>query len=133
MTKKTQTKADAIAKGLVLGAAVVCAAVFVFLLLRRGLHGGGSFTAYLAVTAALALLHASAIFWRSSARLKLLLVTFSVVFSVYLTELALTLIGKPAPTPVAGTPGTNATADRRTKLEVVRDLRAAGTNAWPTV
>ncbi|MFS8070517.1 MAG: hypothetical protein ACMG6S_29485 [Byssovorax sp.] len=133
MTNKTQTKADAIAKGMVLGAAVIFAAVFVFLLRRRGLHGGGSFTAYLAVTAALALLHASAIFWRSSARQKLLLVTFSVVFSVYLTELALTVIGKPAPTPVAGTPGTIATADPRTKLEVVRDLRAAGTNAWPTV
>ena len=130
---QTQTKADAIAKGMVLGAAVILAAVFVFLLRRRGLHGGGLFTAYLVVTAALALLHASAIFWPSSARQKLLLVTFSVVISVYLTELALTLIGKPAPTPVAGTPGTIATADRRTKTEVIRDLRAAGTNAWPTV
>src|SRR5689334_2077084 len=90
MTKTTQTKADAIAKGMVLGVAVICAAVFVVFLRRRLLHGEGSLTAPLVASAALALLQASAIFWPRAARQKLLLISFSIVGSVYLAELALT-------------------------------------------
>ncbi len=134
MTKTKQTRGEVIAKVLVLVAALACAAVFVFLLRRRSLHGAGSLTAFLVASAALALLYASAIFWRSSARLKLLLISFSLVGSLYLAEIALTVIIKRSASPTAGTPGTLApTADRRTKLEVVRDLRAAGKDAWPTV
>ncbi len=134
MTKTTQTRGEAITKALVLVAALASAALFVFLLRRRSFHGAGSSTAFLVASAALALLYASAIFWRSSARLKLLLVSFSLVGSVYLAEIALTVILKRSATPTVGTPGTLApTADHRTKLEVVRDLRAAGKDAWPTV
>src|SRR5689334_19960573 len=84
MTKTTQTKADAITRGLVLAVAVILAAIFALLLRRRGAPGQGSLTPYLVAVAALALLHAWAIAWRSGARQKLLLVTFSIAGSVYL-------------------------------------------------
>jgi hypothetical protein len=133
MTKPAQTRGDAVAKAIVGGAAVLLAGVFVFLFRRRAFHGDGSLTVFLVASAALALLYASAIVWPRAARLKLLLITFSIVSSLYLCELALMLIGRPAvrPAPVAADPASP--VDTRTKLEVIRDLRAAGIDAWPTV
>lgn len=131
-TKPAPARGTTIARAIVGGVAALFVALFVFLIGRRGLHGDGSLTGFLVASAVLALLFASAIFWPVLARLKLLLITGSIVVGLYVVEITLTLIGKPSATP-APTAAAPAAADHRSKLEVIGELRAAGVDAWPTV
>ncbi|MEP7125289.1 MAG: SGNH/GDSL hydrolase family protein [Byssovorax sp.] len=132
-TKSVPTRGTTIARAIVLGLAAFFVALFVFLLGRRSFHGGGSLTGFLVASAVLALLFASAIFWPPLARLKLLLITGSVVFGLYVVEITLTAIGRPGAKPSAEVAAAPSAADHRSKLEVIGELRAAGVDAWPTV
>jgi hypothetical protein len=132
-TKPAQTRGTTIARVLVGGASALFVALFVFLLGRRGFHGGGALTGFIVASLALALLFAWAVFWPQLARLKLLLITGSVVFGLYVVEITLTMIGRPTAKPSADLAAAPPGTDRRSKLEVIGDLRAAGVDAWPTV
>ena len=92
----------------------------------------------LACAGAGALFYGSSFFWAPARRVPLALLTLSLAFSLYAAEVVLTLTGRK---PTAGGAGDGeATApppagvvpERRSKLQVVDDLRAAGVPAWPS-
>jgi hypothetical protein len=91
------------------------------------------FPVLVAIPAVAAILFALALRLPAALRVNVAMLMLATAVGLYALETVFALLPAPPPTPVLPPVGANGQArDTRSRLDVVADLRAAGTDAWPS-
>jgi lysophospholipase L1-like esterase len=133
------SKAEKFSSFVLATGAVICVAGLLYVAYVFDLSAAKQFTGpavafvYHAVPAVLAVLCLAGLLLRPAARINLALVLVSAVFSLYAGELLLSSAPSFLSAAPEGVEAAGMQFDRRSKIQVIEDLRANGINALPTV